>query len=100
METVIPEKDDDLLPKCETLSTGTQTSKKGSREKGTQYKDSTIRKKFTQAVNVITYNSISTQTMTHPCTCLESGKNDSISKSDITSTEEKPMILFVYGIGL
>ena len=87
METVIPKNDDDLLPKCDTLSTGMQTSKKGTRERGTQYKVSTIRKKFTQAVNAITYNAISTQTMPHPCTCLESGENDNISKSGITGTE-------------
>ena len=41
-------------------------------EKKEQYKDATIRNKFTQIVNVITYNTITIQTMPHPCTCLES----------------------------
>ena len=86
VETLIPE-NDDFLPKCDTLSIGTQTTNKSTREKGTQYKDATIRNKFTQTVNVITYNTISIQTMPHPCTCLESRKKDNISKSGIKRTE-------------
>ena len=35
--------------------------------------------KFTQTVNVITYNTISIKTMPHPCTCLESRKKNNIS---------------------
>ena len=84
VETLIPE-NDDFFPKCDTLSTETQTTKK--REKGTQYKDATIRIKFTQTVNVIIYNTINIQTMPHLCTCLESRKKDKISKSGIKRTE-------------
>ena len=58
--------DDDLFPKCDTLSIGVQTAKKGTREKETQYKDATISNKFTQTVNMFTYNTISEQTMPHP----------------------------------
>ena len=65
VETVFPENDDDLFPKRDTLSTWMQTSKKGTREKGTQYKDPIIRNKFTQSINAITYNTIGTQTMPH-----------------------------------
>ena len=86
VETLIPE-NDDSLPKCDTLSIGTQTTKKSTKEKGIQYKDATIRNKFTQAVNVITYNMISIQAMPHPCTCLKSRKKDNISKSGIKRTE-------------
>ena len=50
-----------------------ENNQKITREKGTQYKDATIRSKFTQTVNIITYNMISIQTMPHPCTCVESG---------------------------
>ena len=53
--------DDDLLPKCDILSIGTQTAKKSTREKGTQYKETTIRNKFTPTVTFITYNMISTK---------------------------------------
>ena len=60
---------------------------KSTREKGSHYKDATIRKKFTQAVNVITYNTISIQTMPHPCICFESRKKYNISKSGIKRTE-------------
>ena len=87
VKTLIPENDDDLFPKCDTLSIGTQTAEKSTREKGTKYKDATIRKKFTQTVNFIIYNTISTQTIPHPCTCLESRKKDNISKSGIKRTE-------------
>ena len=45
VKTLIPENDDFFL-KCDTLSIGTQTTKKSTREKGTQYKDATIRNKF------------------------------------------------------
>ena len=62
-------------------------NQKSTREKGTQYKDGTIKNKFTPTVNVITYNTISIQTMPYPCTCLESSKNDNISKSGIKRTE-------------
>ena len=70
VETLIPE-NDVLFPKCDTVSIGTQRTKKSTREKGTQYKDATIRnrKSFTQTVSVITCKTISTQTMPHPCTC-------------------------------
>ena len=54
---------------------------KSTREKGTQYKDATIRDKFTQTIIVITYNTISIQTMPHPCTCLESRKNTTLVES-------------------
>ena len=81
VETLTPE-NDDYFPKCDTLSIGTQTTKKSTRER-----DATIRNKFTQTVNVITYNTISIQTMPHPCTCLESRKKDNISKSGIKRTE-------------
>ena len=60
METLIPE-NNDSFPKCGTLSIGMQTTKKSTREKGTQYQDATIRNKFTQTVNIITYNTISIQ---------------------------------------
>ena len=86
VETLIPE-NDDSFPKCYTLSIRTQTTKKSTREKGAQYKDATIRNKFTQTVNVITYNTISIKTMPHPCTCLESRKKDNICKSGIKRTE-------------
>ena len=56
VETVIPKSDDDLLPKYGTLSTETQEAKKRTREKGTQYENATIKKKFIQIVNVITYH--------------------------------------------
>ena len=97
VETLIPE-NDDFFPKCDTLSIGTQTTKKSTREKGTKYKDATIRNKFTQTVNVITYNTTSTQIMPHPCTCLESSKKDNIKKSGIKRIELKTMTL--YGIGI
>ena len=61
--------------------------KKVLREKGTQYKDATTRNKFTQTANVITCNTISTETIPHPCTCLESREKDNISKSGIKRTE-------------
>ena len=86
VETLTP-KNNDFFPKCDTLSFGTQTTKKSTREKGTQYQDATIRNKFTQTVNIITYNTISIKTMSHPCTCLESRKKDNISKSGIKRTE-------------
>ena len=57
-ETLIPE-NDEFFPKCDTFSIGIQATKKSTREKGTQFKDATIRKKFTQTVNDITYNTIS-----------------------------------------
>ena len=60
VKTLIPE-NNDFFPKCDTLSIGTQTTKKSTREKGTQYKDATIRNKFTHIVNVITYNTRSMQ---------------------------------------
>ena len=68
VETLIPE-NGVLFPICDTLSIGTQRTKKSTREKGTQYKDATIRNNFTQTVSVITCKTISTQTMPHPCTC-------------------------------
>ena len=86
VKTLIPE-NNDFFPKCDTLSVGTQTTKKSTREKGTQYKDAIIRNKFTHTVNIITYNTRSMQTMPHPCTCLESRKKDNISKSAIKRTE-------------
>ena len=86
VETLIPEHND-FFPKCDTLSIWMQTTKKSTREKGTQYKDATIRNKFTQFVNLINYNTISIQTMPHPCSCLESRKKDNISKSGIKRTE-------------
>ena len=86
VKTLIPE-NNDFFPKCDTLSIGTQTTKKSTREKGMQYKDATIRNKFTHTVNIITYNTRSMQTMPHPCTCLESRKKDNISKSAIKRTE-------------
>ena len=86
VETLIPESND-FFPKCDTFSIGTQTTKKGTREKGAQYKDATIRNKFTQTVIIATYNTISIQTMPHPCTCLESRKKGNISKSGIKRTE-------------
>ena len=63
-----------------------ESNQKSTREKGTQYKDATIRNKFTQTVNIITYNTISIQTMPHPCTCVESG---------IKITEWKIMTLYL-----
>ena len=63
VETVIPKNDDNLLPKCGTLSIGTQIAKKNTKDKVAQYKDITIRNKFTQTVNMIASNTISTQTM-------------------------------------
>ena len=86
-------------PKCDTLSIGMQTTKESTREKGTQYKDATISNKFTQTVIVTTYNTISIQTMPHPCTCLESRKKANISKSGIKRTEWKTDF-FVFGIGI
>ena len=86
VETLIPE-NDDIFPECDTLSIGMQITKKSTREKETQYKDATIRNKFTRTVNVITYNTISIKTMPHPYTCLESRKKDNISKSSIKRTE-------------
>ena len=62
-------------------------SKNVLREKGAKYKDATIRNKFTQTANVITYNTISTETMPHPCTCLESREKDNISKLGIKRAE-------------
>ena len=53
VETLIPE-NSDFFPKCHNLSIWTQTTKKSTREKGTQYKDATIKNKFTQTVNAIT----------------------------------------------
>ena len=99
VETLIPE-NNDFFPKCDTLSIGTQTTKKSKREKGTQYKDTTISNKFTHTVNVITYNTISIQTMPHPYTCLESRKKGNISKSGMKKTEWKTITLFVFGIGI
>ena len=86
VETLIPEIDD-FFPKCDTFSIGTQTTKKSTRKKGTQYKDASIRNKFTQTIIVTTYNTISIETMPHPCTCLESRKKGNISKSGIKRTE-------------
>ena len=54
--------------------------KKTTWQKGTQYKNATIRNKFIQTVHVMTYNTISTQTIPRPCTFLESGKNNKISQ--------------------
>ena len=99
VETLILE-NNGFFPKCDTLSIETQTTKKGTREYGTQYQDATIRNKFTQTVNIITYNTISIQTMWYPCTCLESRKKDNISKSGIKRTEWKTMTLFVIEIGI
>ena len=84
-------------PNVTPFPLGRKQPKKSTREKGTQYEDATIRNKFTQTVNVITYNTISTQTMPHPCTCLESRKKD-IKKSGIKRIELKTMTL--YGIGI
>ena len=86
VKTLIPE-NNDFFPKSDTFSIGTQTAKKSTSEKGTQYKDTTIKNKFTQAVNVITYHTINIQTMPHPCTCLESRKKDNLSQSGIQRTE-------------
>ena len=85
VKTLLPE-NNDFFPKRDTLSIGMLTAKKSTREKGTQYKDTTIKNKFTQTVNVITYNKINIQTMPHPCTCLESRKKDN-SQSGIKRTE-------------
>ena len=52
VETLTP-KNNDFFPKCDTLSFGTQTTKKSTREKGTQYQDATIRNKFTHTDNTI-----------------------------------------------
>ena len=79
----------DFFPKCDTSSIRTQATKKSTCEKGTQYKDATIRNKFTQTVNVITYNTISIPTMPCPCTCLESRKKDNISKPGIREQNDK-----------
>ena len=46
MDTLIPE-NNDFFPKCDTISIGMQTTKKSTGEKGTQFKDVTIRNKFT-----------------------------------------------------
>ena len=86
VETLIPENNDFFL-KYDTLYIGMQTTKKSTREKGTQYQGANIRNKITQTVNIITYNTKSIQTMSHPCTCLESRKKDNISKSGIKRTE-------------
>lgn len=48
MEVIIPENDDNLFPKCDTVLPGTQRTKKGMTEKGTQYKDAITSNKFTQ----------------------------------------------------
>ena len=85
VETLIPENNDFFL-KYDTLYIGMQRTKKSTREKGTQYQGANIRNKITQTVNIITYNTKSIQTMSHPCTCLESRKKD-ISKSGIKKTE-------------
>ena len=85
VETLIPENDDFFL-KSDTLSIRTQTNKKSARGKGPQYKDASIRNKFTQTINVITYKTTSTQTMPQSCTCLESRGNDN-SKSGIKRAE-------------
>ena len=86
VKTLIPE-NNDFFPKRDILSIGTQTAKKSTREKGTQYKDTTIKNKFTQTVNVITYNTINIQTIPNPCTYLESRKKDNISQSGIKRTD-------------
>ena len=83
VETLIPE-NDNFFPICEIFSTGTQTAKKSTRVKGTQYKDATIKNKFTQTVNVITYNTISAQLIPHPRTCLETREKNNISNSGIS----------------
>ena len=45
---------------------GHKQPKKVREKKETQYKDATISNKFTQTVNMFTYNTISEQTMPHP----------------------------------
>ena len=49
-------------PNATTFPLG-RKQRKSTREKGRQYKDATLRNKFTQTVSVITYNMISIQTM-------------------------------------
>ena len=96
LETLIPENDDFFL-KCNTLSIGTQATKKSTSEKRAQYKDAAIRYKFTQTVNVITYNTIDKHTNNaHPCTCLESKKK----VNQVLREQNKKLTLFVYGIGI
>ena len=99
LEALILESND-FFPKVWHLSIGTQTTTKSTREKETQHKDASIRNKFTQTVIVTTYSTISIQTMSHPCTYLESRTKGSISKSGIKRTEWKTMTLFVFGIGI
>ena len=66
--------------------------RKSTREKGRQYKDATLRNKFTQTVSVITYNTISIQTMTHHCTCLGStlGKRTTLVNHILRDQNKKP----------
>ena len=63
METLIPE-NDDFFPKCNTLTIRTQTAKKKQGKKEHNIK-----------------------MLPHPCTSLQSRKQDNVSKSGIKRTE-------------
>ena len=92
MATLIPE-NNDSFPKCGTLSIGMQTTKKSTREKGTQYQDATIRNKFTH-----TDNTISIQ-----CRILalvwNQGKRTTLASQVLREQNEK-LTLFVFEIGI
>ena len=94
---LIPE-NNDFFPKCDTISIGPQTTIKSTRKKGAQYKGATIMNKFTQTVNVITYNTISIKTMPHPCTCLESRKKSNISCQVLREQNEKQWLYLYLGL--
>ena len=80
MEKIIPENDADLYTKCDTLSIGTQTAQKSTRERGKQYKNATIRYLLIRYAHkkcqilVLAWNQSKTTTLINPV-LLEQNKN-------------------------
>ena len=63
---------------------------KSTTEKRTQYKDATIRNKFAQTVSVITYNTISIQTMTIIALVWNQGKRTTLVNHVLREQNKKP----------
>ena len=84
VESLIPE-NNYFLPKCDTHSIGTQTTKKVQEKKENNIK--MLPKEQVYSDHKHYHLNYDKHTMSHPCTCLESRKKNNISKSGIERTE-------------
>ena len=71
------------FPVKDIFSTGVQTIRKSTREKGSQYHNKMIKNKLTQTIDwpQLFMRSVSTQALPIPCTCADSEKTDKFARS-------------------